>query len=142
MIKAAGNKLTLCSCVFLAYSNAAAADPFLCTIKDVLETTPIGTLSRRPTLTQAEMTLHPTFRIDTATGEIRGTQPSLHGQWAKLGAIDPDFGFQTIVFAANEGAGGPPSQFLRIRTAKQTKGVFFLLVSPTSIRSGECEPAE
>jgi hypothetical protein len=123
--RATDNELILCIFVVFASTSADAAESFSCSVNDVVELTAIGTMSRRPALTQAEMSLHPTFRIDTATGALQSTQTAFNGTWAKLGSTDFHRQFATTDFVVSEAPDQPSSQLLRIFTAKPPATRYF-----------------
>jgi hypothetical protein len=118
-------------------STEGSAAVYFCTVKDVVEITPIGTLGRRPALTQAEMTLQPSFAIDTATGILRGARPDLDGQWRILDSRDaPE---SVIIDVAVGSPEQSPSHLLRIRSRKGSSEGLFLWFSPTNVKTGSCE---
>src|SRR4051794_27099501 len=60
-----------CVALFLfTLPSAAGDDLYRCTIKDVVEITSLGTIGRRPTLTQAEMTCTRRSRLSVQPGQF------------------------------------------------------------------------
>ena len=115
------------------------AKTYVCNVKDVIEITRIGTLGRRPTLTQAEMTLHPSFVINTTTGILRSGRPEFDGQWPLVLAGDAQNEFTTFDVAIGKASDQPLRELLRIRTQKGGREALFLWFSSTNLKAGSCE---
>ena len=115
------------------------AETYICTVKDVIEITRIGTLGRRPTLTQTEMTLHPSFVVNTTTGVLRSDRPEFDGKWPILLSSDAQNEFTTLDVAVGKASDQSLRQLLRIRTQKGGREALFLWFSSTNLKAGSCE---
>jgi hypothetical protein len=92
-------------------------------------------------LTQAEMTLHPSFEINTTTGMLRSDRPEFHGQWPTFGSDNGQGEFTTIDVAVGKASDEAPGQLLRIWTRKSGGEALFLWFSSTNLKAGSCEAA-
>jgi hypothetical protein len=128
------------ACSAFAAHGVSAGELYRCTVKDVVEITSTGTIGRRPTLTQAEMTLHPTFTIERSTGMLRSTRLAPpETAWLLVQPGNDHDDLVTMALAPTQSSRAP-SELVRIHPANELDKTLFLWFSESRLRTGDCEP--
>jgi hypothetical protein len=127
------------ACSAFAAHGVSAGDLSRCTIKDVVEITSIGTIGRRPTLTQAEMTMHPTFTVERSTGMLRSTRFEPTTAWILVQPGSEHDDLVTMNVSADQSSRRAPSELVRIQASNGRDRTFFLWFGESTLTTGDCE---